>query len=140
MRVPANLVEKILDSASAEAREETRLPSRTRLEELVAAFKRAHELRMIPWKVVSLRGAKSRVSRDVIVTNERKTEGRNEYALCVIPYNEIEKRNARRRFSFQTEIMGEDGKPSGEFKLNIMPIPIGAHTQWIRADRIKEAA
>lgn len=140
MRVPANLVEKILDSASAEAHEETRAPSRTRLEELVSAFKRAHELRMIPWKVVSLRGRKSRAVRDVIVTNERRTGKGGEYALCVVPYTEIEKRNARRRFTFETEINGEDGKPSGDMKLNIMPIPLGAHLQWVRSDRIKDAA
>src|ERR1700688_1227227 len=113
MRVPANLVEKILDTATREVEASQTRPSRESLDNLVAAFKRAAELRSIPFKHVILKGRNSNVPRRVVITTTHKTERGNDYALCIVPYTAAEKVGARRPFSFDTEIYGEDGKPSG---------------------------
>jgi len=141
MRVPANQLEKILDTASREVEATfTGRASRESLDTLVAAFKRAAELRSIPFKHVTLKGRNSNVPRPVVITTTHKTERGNDYALCIVPYTDAEKGGARRPFSFETEICGEDGKPSGKFKKNFLPIIPTVHIQWIRTDRLKDAA
>lgn len=133
MKIAANQVEQILLAASAEVGEryhETDKSHSSDYEGLVAAFKRAAELRGRPLTIVALRGRKSRQTQDVIVTNLTRDDGKGLFAFCLVPYTQVQLDSHRKNMTYRTERTGK--------KLLDFGRPACYHEQWIRVSRLQE--
>jgi hypothetical protein len=141
MRVAANDVERVLQQAEAEekhARADVGVKRSSDFDNLVAAFNRARELRDKPFRTTILRGRKSRQPQDVIVTNEERSEAGFLYVLCLVPYTK-QQLDAAGTYKYVTDVVSPEGKVIKQLWHDSGLTP-SYHQQWIRADRLREAA
>jgi hypothetical protein len=126
VKVAANEVEQLVILAQTEVEQNTS-ESRSSLDSLIEAFKRAAKLRDTPMYAAIVRGTNDFVARTVIVTTQEKHEGGAERRLCLVPYTETEELNRRRTRPeyLQTRTEG----------LRAL-LPTYYHEQWIRKDRL----
>jgi hypothetical protein len=136
MRISANLVESILISAQNEVAAERRENRDKDVDfgAVVAAFRRAEELRQENFIYKKVRGRKSGVKQTVITTTRHKCEGAPlvDYTLCLIPYA------GRRPFKYDIMKTNELGKVKDSTVIVKACIPM-FREQWIRDDRLESA-
>jgi hypothetical protein len=133
MKVAANTVERILIAAQDEIREAGKDGAQSSsMQELVEAFRKADELRRVPYHVRELRGIKSGVRYPVIVTTQRKVHGAQEYALCLVANAGL------RPFQFTVTHKEDGGKVREE--RHTIPVSPAYREQWVRIERLREAA
>lgn len=138
MRIAANDVERIIAVSQAEQRAtDVWSGGSSSLGELITAFKRAAQLRDIPFRAAIVRGAKSRVPRVVLKTHDTYMANGSVYVRCLVPYTESEELHRRRhRAKYYTRKLVRDGKDVTEVRA--FPV-LHAHEQYIRADRLEAA-
>jgi hypothetical protein len=134
MRISANLVESLLISAQNEVAAERRENKDHAADfgAVVAAFRRAEELRQENFIYKKVRGRKSGVKQTVITTTQRKSEGSADYTLCLLPYA------GRRPFKYEASKTDERDKTTKTMVVVKACIPM-FREQWIRDDRLEAA-
>jgi len=136
MRISANLVESLLISAQNEVAAERRENKDHAADfgAVVAAFRRAEELRQESFIYKKVRGIVSGVKQTVITTTQRKSEGAplTAYTLCLLPYA------GRRPFKYEVSKTDERGKTTTTNVVVKACIPM-FREQWIRDDRLEAA-
>jgi len=142
MRVAANEVERVLTLARDEVRQSDS-PEQTRtdsLAALVAAFRRAAELRDTPTYGAYVRGRKDLIRRMVLVmTLTRIGADGTEYVACVQPYNDVEM-TGRKHDKITTRRVSKAGRDHAGLDYEYeMFLPAAAHIKWIRRNRLEAA-
>lgn len=135
MKVAANEDERIVMLAQTEVEQDVAKSSS--LDSLIAAFKRAAQLRDIPLYAAYVRGTNDGVRRTVIVTTESKHEGGAERVRCLMPFTETEEINRRRT---RPEYKAARAVRSGPIVPDTAFLPSLYHDLWIRKDRLEQAS
>jgi hypothetical protein len=126
VKVAANETEKAVLLAQTEIEQDDKKSSS--MDQLIAAFKRAAELRDTPLYSALVRGINDGVRRLVIVTTESKHEGGTERVRCLMPYTPTEEMGRRR-----TRPEYRQSRTEGLIAL----LPTYYHDLWIRKDRLE---